>query len=70
MTYKKLTARAAIAIYNDAQKAKLKGGVEYKRYIKQVIDDYGIEKNDAFQIATGKNLLQIVARYEVESDTE
>ena len=65
MTDKKLTARKAIAIHNEAQKAKLKGVIEYKRYLKQVIEDYGIEKNDAIQIANGNNLLQIVAKYEV-----
>lgn len=65
MTNKKLTARAAITIHKDAQKAKKKGFVEYKRYMKQVIEDYGIEKNDALRIAMGsENLLQIVAKYE------
>ena len=67
MTDKKLTARKAIAIHNEAQKAKRKGVIEYKRYLKQVIEDYGIEKNDAFRLAMGENLLQIVAKYEVTS---
>ena len=65
MKDKKLTARKAIAIHNEAQKAKLKGAIEYKRYLKQVIEDYGIEKNDASRLAMGVNLLQIVAKYEV-----
>ena len=66
MTNKKLTARKAIAIHNEARKAKLiKGAIEYKRYLKQVIEDYGIEKNDALRLAMGENLLQIVAKYEV-----
>jgi hypothetical protein len=65
MTDKKLTARKAIAIHNEAQKAKRKGFIEYKRYLKQVIEDYGIEKNDALRLAMGENLLQIVAKYEV-----
>ena len=60
----KLTAKVAIGIHNEAQKAKKKGFIEYKRYMKKVIEDYGIEKNDAFQIAIGENLLQIVAKYE------
>ena len=64
MPNKKLTAKAAIDIHNEAQKAKKKGFIEYKRYMKKVIEDYGIEKNDAFQIAIGENLLQIVAKYE------
>jgi hypothetical protein len=33
--------------------------------LKQVIEDYGIEKNDALRLAMGENLLQIVAKYEV-----
>ena len=65
MTDKKLTARKAIAIHNEAQKAKRKGVIEYKRYLKQVIEDYGIEKNDVSQIANGNNILQILAKYEV-----
>ena len=65
MTDKKLTARKAIAIHNEALKAKRKGVIEYKRYLKQVIEDYGIEKNDVSQIANGNNILQILAKYEV-----
>lgn len=57
MTDKKLTARKAIAIHNEAQKAKLKGAIEYKRYLKQVVEDYGIEKNDAIKLANGEDLL-------------
>lgn len=66
MTDKKLTARKAIAIHNEAQKIKLKRATEYKRYLKQIVEDYGIEKNDALRLAMGENLLQIVAKYEVE----
>lgn len=65
MLNKKLTAKKAIAIHNEAQKAKRKGFIEYKRYLKQVIEDYDIEKNDALRLAIGENLLQIVAKYEV-----
>lgn len=64
MTDKRLTARKAIAIHNEAQKAKRKGAIEYKRYLKHIVNDYGIEKNDAFKLAMGENLLQIVAKYE------
>ena len=68
MTHKTLTAGKAIAIHREAQKAKKNGAVEYKRYLKQVIEDYGIEKNDAVQIALGKNMLKIVAKYEAKRD--
>lgn len=62
---KQLTARNAITIYYEAQKIKQKGAIEYKRYLRRVVEDYGIEKNDVFQIANGNNILQIVAKYEV-----
>lgn len=64
MTDKILTARRAIAIHNEAQRSKRKGAIEYKRYLKQIVNDYGIEKNDVFKLAMGENLLQIVAKYE------
>ena len=63
---KTLTAKAAISIHNNAQKAKKEGAVAYKRFVRQVIEDYGIEKNDAFRIANGDDMLQIVAKYEQE----
>ena len=62
---KQLTARNAITIYSEAQRIKQKGAIEYKRYLRRVVEDYGIEKNDALRLAMGENLLQIVAKYEV-----
>lgn len=62
---KQLTARNAITIYSEAQRIKQKGAIEYKRYLRRVVEDYGIEKNDVSQIANGNNILQILAKYEV-----
>lgn len=65
---KKLTARTAIALHNNARQAMLKGRIPYKQYVQQIVEDYGIKQTDALKIANGKDLLQIVAKYEVESE--
>ncbi len=39
-------------------------GIEYKRFVKELIDTYGLEKNNAFSLVQGNNVLEIVAKYE------
>ena len=38
--------------------------VEYKAYVRKIMDTYGLEKNDAFRLVRGENVLEIVAKYE------
>ena len=59
---KKLTATDALQI--SKTNTKKMTGVEYKHFVKGLMDTYGLEKNDAFSLVQGNNVLEIVAKYE------
>ncbi len=58
----RLTATDALRI--SRKHTKNMNAVEYKRFVKSVMDKYGLEKNDAFALVQGNNVLEIVAKYE------
>ena len=60
----KLTAKTALEISKNKSNIKHMSGGEYKTYVRQIMDTYGLEKNDAFRLARGENVLEIVAKYE------
>lgn len=59
---KKLTATDALQI--SKTNTKKMTGIEYKHFVKELIDTYELEKNDAFSLVQGNNVLEIVAKYE------
>lgn len=58
----KLTAKTALEI--SKSNIKHMSGGEYKAYVRKIMDTYGLEKNDAFRLVRGENVLEIVAKYE------
>ena len=60
----KLSAKTALEISKNKSNIKHMSGVEYKAYVRKIMDTYGLEKNDAFRLVRGENVLEIVAKYE------
>ena len=58
----RLTATDALRI--SRKHVKSMNAIEYKRFVKSIMDEYGLEKNDAFSLVQGNNVLEIVAKYE------
>lgn len=58
----RLTATDALRI--SRKHVKTMNAIEYKRFVKSIMDEYGLEKNDAFSLVQGNNVLEIVAKYE------
>ena len=64
----RLTAKAALKIMRNKSRLKNMTGPEYKMYIRAIMEQYGLEKNEAYQLARGKKVLEIVAKYETGND--